>query len=53
MFGVLKIIDFAHGAFLTLGASAALVIARLGVSAWLACPRASRAEGRSGSPLNA
>lgn len=40
VFGVLKIINFAHGAFLTLGAYAALVTTKFGVSAWLAWPLA-------------
>jgi branched-chain amino acid transport system permease protein len=40
VFGVLKIINFAHGAFLTLGGYAALVTTQLGVSPWLAWPLA-------------
>lgn len=36
--GVLKIINFAHGGFLTLGGYAALVVTRLGWSPWLAAP---------------
>ena len=36
VFGVLKIINFAHGAFLTLGAYAALVTTQWRVSPWLA-----------------
>jgi len=40
VFGVLKIINFAHGAFLTLGGYAALLTTQLGVTAWLAWPLA-------------
>lgn len=40
VFGVLKIINFAHGAFLTLGAYAALVTTNLGLDPWLALPLA-------------
>ncbi len=36
VFGVMKIVNFAHGAFITLGAYAALVAIRLGVPAALA-----------------
>lgn len=38
VFGVLKIINFAHGGFLTLGGYAALVVTRLGWTPWLAPP---------------
>ncbi|MGA2124906.1 MAG: branched-chain amino acid ABC transporter permease [Xanthobacteraceae bacterium] len=40
VFGVLKIINFAHGAFLTLGAYAGLVTTGLAVSPWLSWPLA-------------
>ena len=39
-YGVLKIINFAHGAFLTLGGYAALVVTQLGIDPWLAIPLA-------------
>ncbi len=40
IFGVLKIINFAHGAWLTVGAYCAVVAARLGLNPWLALPLA-------------
>ncbi len=40
IFGVLKIINFAHGAWLTVGAYCAVVTARLGLNPWLALPLA-------------
>jgi branched-chain amino acid transport system permease protein len=40
VFGVLKIINFAHGGFLTVGGYAALVVTQLGWNAWLAAPAA-------------
>jgi branched-chain amino acid transport system permease protein len=40
IFGVMKIINFAHGAFLTIGAYASLVAAQLGLSPWAALPLA-------------
>ncbi len=40
VFGVLKIINFAHGGFLTVGGYAALVATQLGISPWLAAPLA-------------
>ena len=40
MFGVLKIINFAHGAFLTIGGYAALVATQLNLSPWLSWPLA-------------
>ncbi len=40
VFGVLKIINFAHGGFLTVGGYAALVATELGISPWLAAPLA-------------
>lgn len=38
IFGVMKIINFAHGAFLTIGAYASLVVTQLGLNPWLALP---------------
>jgi branched-chain amino acid transport system permease protein len=38
VFGVLKIINFAHGGFLTVGGYAALVVTQLGWNPWLAVP---------------
>jgi urea transport system permease protein len=40
IFGVLKIINFAHGAWLTIGAYCAVVIAGFGLNPWLALPLA-------------
>ncbi|HEY4042345.1 MAG TPA: branched-chain amino acid ABC transporter permease, partial [Rhodopila sp.] len=40
VFGVLKIINFAHGGFLTIGGYAALVVTELGWNPWLAAPMA-------------
>lgn len=40
IFGVLKIINFAHGAWLTIGGYCAVIAARLGWSPWLALPLA-------------
>jgi branched-chain amino acid transport system permease protein len=40
VFGVLKIINFAHGGFLTIGGYAALVATELGLSPFLAAPLA-------------
>lgn len=40
VFGVLKIINFAHGGFLTVGGYAALVVTQLGWNPWLATPAA-------------
>ncbi|MDT7951744.1 MAG: ABC transporter permease, partial [Acetobacteraceae bacterium] len=40
VYGVLKIINFAHGGFLTLGGYAALVTTQLGLAPWLAIPLA-------------
>ncbi len=39
-YGVLKIINFAHGAFLTIGGYSALVATQWGISPWLAIPMA-------------
>ena len=40
IFGVLKIINFAHGAWLTLGGYSAVVAAGLGLNPWFALPLA-------------
>ncbi|HYZ61814.1 MAG TPA: branched-chain amino acid ABC transporter permease [Acetobacteraceae bacterium] len=40
VYGVLKIINFAHGGFLTLGGYAALVVTQLGLAPWAAVPLA-------------
>ena len=40
IFGVLKIINFAHGAWLTVGAYCAVVAAHLGLNPWAALPLA-------------
>ncbi|MGX7706513.1 branched-chain amino acid ABC transporter permease [Methylobacterium sp. Gmos1] len=40
VFGVLKIINFAHGAWLTIGAYCAVVTAKLGLNPWAALPLA-------------
>ena len=36
--GVLKIVNFAHGAFLVIGAYSALVVTWLGLNPWFAYP---------------
>ena len=38
IFGVMKIVNFAHGAIITLGAYASFVVSRLGLDPWLALP---------------
>jgi urea transport system permease protein len=40
VFGVLKIINFAHGAWITIGAYCAVVAAKLGLNPWAALPLA-------------
>jgi branched-subunit amino acid ABC-type transport system permease component len=40
VFGVMKIINFAHGAFITLGAYAGLLVTQAGLSPWLGLPLA-------------
>ena len=40
VFGVLKIINFAHGAWLTIGAYCAVITAQLGLNPWAALPLA-------------
>lgn len=49
VFGVMKIVNFAHGAFLTLGAYAGLVAAQLGLSPWLGLPLAFAAGAACGA----
>ena len=39
--GVMKLINFAHGAFLTIGGYAAFVVTQLGLNPWLAIPFAA------------
>ena len=46
--GVLKIVNFAHGGFLTIGGYSGLVVTQLGWNAWLAYPAAAVA-GRAAS----
>lgn len=41
IFGVMKIINFAHGGFLTIGGYAALIVTELGLDPWLALPVAA------------
>ncbi|WP_175872447.1 branched-chain amino acid ABC transporter permease [Burkholderia sp. BCC0397] len=40
IFGVMQIVNFAHGALLTLGAYASFVVTRLGLDPWLSVPLA-------------
>ena len=40
VFGVMKIVNFAHGALLTVGAYASLVVTQLKLSPWLGLPLA-------------
>ncbi|HLJ63562.1 MAG TPA: branched-chain amino acid ABC transporter permease [Stellaceae bacterium] len=40
IFGVMKIINFAHGAFLTIGGYSALLVTKLDLDPWLALPMA-------------
>ncbi len=49
VFGVMKIVNFAHGAFMTLGAYAGLVASQLGLSPWLGLPLAFIAGGACGA----
>ncbi len=48
VFGVLKIINFAHGGLMTLGGYSALVVTQLGLNPWLAVPVAALAGGAVG-----
>lgn len=41
VFGVLKIINFAHGGFLTIGGYSGLIVTQLGLDPWLAFPFAA------------
>ncbi|SRR5581483_11649540 len=41
VFGVMRIINFAHGGFLTIGGYSALLITNLGLNPWLALPCAA------------
>ncbi|MBV9748922.1 MAG: branched-chain amino acid ABC transporter permease, partial [Acetobacteraceae bacterium] len=38
VYGVLKIINFAHGGFLTVGGYASLIVTQLGWNPWLSAP---------------
>jgi urea transport system permease protein len=49
VFGVMKIVNFAHGAFITLGAYAGLVASQLGLSPWLGLPLAFIAGAAAGA----
>jgi len=49
VFGVMKIVNFAHGAFITLGAYAGLVSSQLGLSPWFGLPLAFLAGGACGA----
>ncbi len=49
IFGVMKIVNFAHGAFITLGAYAGLVASELGLSPWLGLPLAFLAGAACGA----
>ena len=40
IFGVMKIVNFAHGAIITLGSYASLIVTQLGLNPWLALPLA-------------
>jgi branched-chain amino acid transport system permease protein len=51
IFGVMKIINFAHGAFLTIGAYASLVAAQLGLPPWAGLPLALLAGGVAGMAI--
>jgi branched-chain amino acid transport system permease protein len=49
--GVLKIVNFAHGAFLTIGGYSGLVVTQLGWNAWLAYPSAAVAGALMGAVI--
>jgi branched-chain amino acid transport system permease protein len=49
VFGVMKIVNFAHGAFITLGAYAGLVASQLGLSPWFGLPLAFLAGAACGA----
>ncbi len=48
VFGVMKIINFAHGALLTVGSYAAVIASQLGLSPWVALPGAALAGALTG-----
>jgi len=48
IFGVMKIVNFAHGAIITLGCYASLVVTQLGFNPWLALPAALAAGTATG-----
>jgi branched-subunit amino acid ABC-type transport system permease component len=48
VFGVMKIINFAHGAVITLGGYAALLCTKLGLNPWFGVPLAALAGGAAG-----
>jgi branched-subunit amino acid ABC-type transport system permease component len=49
VFGVLKIINFAHGALLAVGSYAAVAVSSLGINPWLAVPVAAVVGGLAGA----
>lgn len=49
VFGVMKIVNFAHGGLLTLGAYAGLVVTQFGLSPWLGLPLAFLAGALGGA----
>jgi branched-subunit amino acid ABC-type transport system permease component len=51
IFGVMKIINFAHGAFMTIGAYASLVAAQLGLAPWAGLPLALLAGALAGMAI--
>jgi urea transport system permease protein len=51
VFGVMKIINFAHGALLTVGSYAAVVTSNLGLNPWLALPVAAVVGGLLGAVI--
>lgn len=53
VFGVMKIVNFAHGAVLTLGGYVAYVVTQLGLSPWLAWPLAAMAGALLGMAVEA
>ena len=48
VFGVMKIINFAHGAVITIGGYAALLCTKLGLNPWFGVPLAALAGGAAG-----
>lgn len=49
VFGVMKIINFAHGALITVGGYAALLVTRAGLDPWFALPAAALAGALCGA----